>query len=69
MKLRTSSGMHQQPRLRRIHIPLLCPFFDAVPVHTLVLMIDRRWKKYIRMPPHDTDRHIRVTRQRVVQVV
>lgn len=52
--------MHQQPWCRRIHVPLLRPLVDAIPVHALVLVVD--WRRQVRvwMPPHNTDSHVRV---------
>ena len=61
--------MHQQPRCRRIHIPFLRPLIDAVPVHALVLVVDRRRQEGIWMPFQHADSHVRVARERVVQYV
>ena len=61
--------MHQQRRCRCIHVPLLRPRIDAIPVHALVLVVDRRRQEYIRMPFHHADSHVSVARDRVVQCV
>ena len=65
----TFCRMHQQPRCRRIHIPFLRPLVDAVPVHALVRVVDRRRQERIWMPFQHTDSHVRVARERVVQYV
>lgn len=38
----TFGRMHQQPWCRRINVPLLRPIVDAIPIHALVLVVDRR---------------------------
>lgn len=60
--------VHQQSWCRRIHVPLLRPLVNGVPVHALVLMVDWRRQEYIRIPLHDADSHVRVARERMVQI-